>query len=71
LATSFVFVVLAALFGRWVWDQYRFSETSMGLGVPLWWYGAAIPPLCLAMAVRAFAAFVRLRREALASGGVR
>ncbi|HSV53849.1 MAG TPA: TRAP transporter small permease [Burkholderiaceae bacterium] len=63
LATSLVFMLLAVLFGRWVWDQYRFSETSMGLGVPLWWYGAAIAPLCLAIAARAFSAFVRLLRH--------
>ncbi len=35
LATSAVFALMAALFARWVWDQYKFSETSMGLGVPL------------------------------------
>lgn len=69
-ATSLAFVLLAALLGRWVWDQYRFSETSMGLGVPLWWYGAAIVPLCLAIAVRAFSAFVRLwRHESRGAGG--
>ena len=41
--TSGVFALMAALFARWVWDQYKFSETSMGLGVPLWWYGLALP----------------------------
>lgn len=55
-------LALAVLFARWVWDQYRYDETSMGLGVPLWWYGAAMPPLCLALAARALATFRRLRR---------
>ncbi len=63
LVTSAVFALLAMLFFRWVWDQYKFSETSMGLGVPLWWYGAALPVLCLAIAARSGGAFVRARRE--------
>jgi TRAP-type C4-dicarboxylate transport system permease small subunit len=53
VATAFTFFVLAALFVRWVADQVKFSETSMGLGVPLWWYGIFVPPLCLAVAARA------------------
>jgi TRAP-type C4-dicarboxylate transport system permease small subunit len=68
LASSAVFLLLAALFARWVWDQYKFSETSMGLGVPLWWYGAVIPPLCLAISARAFGAFVRALRTPDAGG---
>ena len=62
-ATSIVFALMAALFTRWTWDQYKFAETSMGLGVPLWWYGAALPVLCMAIAVRAASAFLRARRE--------
>lgn len=62
LLTSVVCMALAALFARWVWDQYRFNETSMGLGLPLWWFGAVLPPLCLALGARAFAAFLRLAR---------
>ena len=61
--TSAVFALMAALFARWVWDQYKFSETSMGLGVPLWWYGAAMPVLCLAIAVRAAGAFLRALQD--------
>lgn len=67
LASSVVFLLLAALFTRWVWDQYHFAETSMGLGVPLWWYGIAIPLLCLAISARFFQAFLdALRGEAAA-----
>ncbi|MEO5669432.1 MAG: TRAP transporter small permease [Ramlibacter sp.] len=62
LASSGVFMLLAALFARWVWDQYRFNETSMGLGIPLWWYGLVLPVLCLAISMRAFSAFLRIRR---------
>ena len=63
LATSTVFALMAALFARWVWDQYKFSETSMGLGVPLWWYGLAMPVLCLAISARSAGAFLRTLRE--------
>jgi TRAP-type transport system small permease protein len=58
LATGVVFALMALLFTRWTWDQYKFSETSMGLGVPLWWYGAVLPVLCLGIAARAATAFI-------------
>lgn len=61
--STLVFLVLAVLFARWVWDQYSFSERSMGLGLPLWWYGCVIPPLCLAASLRAFSALRRALRE--------
>ena len=41
------------LFGATVADEIRWGETSMGLGVPRWWFTVAIPPLCLAIAARA------------------
>lgn len=63
LMTSAVFALMAVLFSRWVWDQYTFSETSMGLGVPLWWYGSVLPVLCLAIAARAAGAYLRALRE--------
>jgi TRAP-type C4-dicarboxylate transport system permease small subunit len=69
LASSTVFMLLAALFARWVWDQFHFSETSMGLGIPLWWYGMVLPVLCLAISARAFHAFLRIRRGELPAGG--
>ena len=63
-ATTATFALLAALFLRWVADQVKYAETSMGLGVPLWWYGIALPPLCLAIAGRAAMVFWRTwRRE--------
>lgn len=61
--SSLLFAVLGALFARWVWDQFRFNETSMGLGVPLWWYGVVIPPLALAISARFFAALLRALRH--------
>jgi TRAP-type C4-dicarboxylate transport system permease small subunit len=55
-ATALVFVVLAVLFAVSVGDEIRWSETSVGLGVPRWWFTIVIPPLCLAIAVRAMQA---------------
>jgi TRAP-type C4-dicarboxylate transport system permease small subunit len=62
-ATTICFTLMAGLFLRWVADQFQYSETSMGLGVPLWWYGASIPPLSLAIAVRSATVFWRTWRE--------
>jgi len=52
-ATALTFFTLAVLFGAAVADEIRWGETSMGLGVPRWWFTVAIPPLCLAIAARA------------------
>lgn len=56
------FVLLAALSARVVWDEWRYAETSMALGVPRWWYTVWVPLLCLLIAARAAALFVRVRR---------
>ena len=56
LATSAVFLVLAVLFAVTVADEMRWNETSMGLGVPRWWFTVVVPPLCLAVAWRAWQA---------------
>jgi len=47
------FLLLAALTGRMVWDEIRYAEISMGLGVPRWWYTAWVPVLSLVIAWRA------------------
>lgn len=52
-AVALLFAGLAVLFGRVVWDEYRYGETSMGLGWPRWWYSVFTPPLCAALALRA------------------
>jgi TRAP-type C4-dicarboxylate transport system permease small subunit len=54
-ATALLFLALAVLLGRMVFDEIRWGETSMGLGVPRWWYTILLPPLCLATALRALA----------------
>lgn len=55
-ATALLFLVLAVLFAVTVAGEVRWNETSMGLGVPRWWFTVAVPPLCLAIAVRAMQA---------------
>lgn len=52
--TGLLFLGLALLFGRIVADEIRWGETTMGLGVPRWWYTILSPLLCLAIALRAF-----------------
>ena len=51
--TAGLFLVLTILFAMTLADEVKWSETSMGLGVPRWWFTAAVPPLCLAIALRA------------------
>jgi len=53
VSTAVFFVVFALLSARVVWDEYRYQETSMALGVPRWWYTVWVPALCLAIAARA------------------
>ena len=52
--TALFFVALAFLTGRMAWDDFRFGETSMGLGIPRWWYSAWVPALSAVIALRAF-----------------
>jgi TRAP-type C4-dicarboxylate transport system permease small subunit len=51
------FVALAVLTGRMAWDDYRYAEISMGLGVPRWWYSAWVPAFSFVIALRAAQAF--------------
>lgn len=53
--TALLFTVLALLFGRVVLDEIRFEETSMGLGIPRWWFTVFSPLLCTAIALRSAA----------------
>lgn len=57
------FLLLAALSVKLVWDEYRFDETTPGIGVPKWWYSIWLPVLSLAIALRALGVFLRRRRQ--------
>ena len=62
LVTTIFFLVLAALTGDMVWDDFRYNETSSGLNVPRWWYTVWVPVLSLAIAVRAAQVYRRLKK---------
>jgi TRAP-type C4-dicarboxylate transport system permease small subunit len=58
-----LFFLMAALSLRLVWDDFRFNETSPGIGVPQWWYSIWLPVISLAIALRAVGFLVRRSRE--------
>ena len=60
---ALLFAVLALLFGRVVGDEIRFGETSMGLGIPRWWFTIFSPLLCLAIALRSAGVAWRAARK--------
>lgn len=57
------FVLLGLLSARVVWDEVRYEETSMALGVPRWWYSVWVPLLCFAIAARAAVLLRRVHRD--------
>ena len=63
LMVAALFFLIAGLSIRVVWDDYRFEETSPGIGVPQWWYSIWLPICSLAIALRAMGLFVRRGRQ--------
>ena len=59
---ALLFTLIAALSLRMVWDDYRFEETSPGIGVPAWWYSVWLPVVSTAIALRAVGLFIRRGR---------
>lgn len=57
------FIVMAVLSGRVAWDEFRFEETSPGIGVPKWWYTIWLPLLSVAITLRGVGLFVRRWKE--------
>lgn len=69
---ALLFALITALSVRTVWDDYRFEETSPGIGVPQWWYSIWLPVLCALTTARAVQLLLRLRRgRAAPAGGAR
>jgi len=68
IATCAFFALFALLSARVVWDEYRYQETSMALGVPRWWYTVWVPVLCAVIAARAAAVAGRVRRGLMLPG---
>lgn len=62
LMVVLLFTVLAALSMRLVWDDWRYEETSPGIGVPQWWYSMWLPICSVAIALRGLGLFLRQGR---------
>lgn len=58
-SVALLFSVLAVLSARLVWDEWRYEETSPGIGVPQWWYSIWLPICSLAITARAVGLFLR------------
>ena len=63
LMIAALFFLIAALSVRMVWDDYRFEETSPGIGVPQWWYSIWLPIVSTAIGLRAIGLFIRRGRR--------
>lgn len=64
-AVAVLFGLIAVLSVRVVWDDYRFGETSPGIGVPQWWYSIWLPVTSALICARAVGLLVRRSREPL------
>ncbi|SFB67025.1 TRAP-type C4-dicarboxylate transport system, small permease component [Polaromonas sp. OV174] len=60
---ALLFTLIGVLSMRLVWDDYRFGETSPGIGVPQWWYSIWLPILSIGIALRAAGLFIRRGRR--------
>ncbi|MDQ7958630.1 MAG: TRAP transporter small permease [Pseudomonadota bacterium] len=60
---AILFFLVAGLSIRVVWDDYRFEETSPGIGVPQWWYSIWLPIVSTAIGLRAVGLFIRRGRK--------
>lgn len=56
---ALLFGLIAVLSVRVVWDDYRFEETSPGIGVPQWWYSIWLPVLSTLITWRAIGLLIR------------
>ena len=60
---ALLFALISVLSIRLVWDDYRFNETSPGIGIPQWWYSIWLPIISIGIALRAVGLFVRRSRK--------
>lgn len=63
-ATLVLFAAMAVLGARMAFDEFRFDETSPGIGIPKWIYTIWLPILSLAIALRALGVLIRRGRGA-------
>jgi TRAP-type C4-dicarboxylate transport system permease small subunit len=62
LLVALLFFLIAGLSLRLVWDDWRFEETSPGIGLPQWWYSIWLPIVCTGIGLRAVGLFIRRTR---------
>lgn len=71
IMVALLFLLIAVLSVRVVWDDWRFEETSPGIGVPQWWYSVWLPIVSLGIALRALGLFIRRGRATADEGEAR
>ena len=59
LMMALLFALIAVLSVRVVWDDFRFEETSPGIGLPQWWYSIWLPVVSALITARAIGLFIR------------
>ena len=60
---ALLFALMTVLSVRLVWDDYRFNETSPGIGVPQWWYSIWLPVIASGITLRAIGFMIRRSRQ--------
>ena len=60
---ALLFAFIAVISIRMVWDDFRFEETSPGIGVPQWWYSIWLPLLSALISARAIGLYRRRSRQ--------
>ncbi|MCZ2497418.1 TRAP transporter small permease subunit [Xylophilus sp. Kf1] len=63
LMVALLFFIVTVTSVRMVWDDFRFGETSPGIGVPQWWYSIWLPVIAFGITLRALGLFVRRGRR--------
>ena len=59
---ALLFLLIGCLSVRMVWDDFRYEETSPGIGIPQWWYSIWLPIVSFAIALRAVGLCIRRSR---------
>lgn len=62
-AVALMFALLVRLGGRLAWDEYRFEETSPGLGIPTFLYTMWLPILSAVIVLRVAGRMIRMARR--------
>ncbi|MEJ5027897.1 MULTISPECIES: TRAP transporter small permease [unclassified Comamonas] len=66
LTVALLFALICVLSIRVVVDDYRYEETSPGIGVPQWWYSIWLPVFSALITLRALGLFLRQGRASFA-----